>query len=63
MASYTSAILGLLKNIVRSTFQGGLLSLDEGRAAVLSRVMENQSRAKLQDDANRPRQHTITGTE
>lgn len=64
MASRTSAILGLLKNTIRSTFQGffslALLSRDEERAAVLSRVMENQSCAKYWDEANRPRRHTLS---
>lgn len=52
MASCKSAILGLLKNTIRSTFQifffllPSLLSDDEERAAVLSGVMENQSCAK-----------------
>lgn len=63
MASRTSAILGLLKKLKGlpfGFFYSTLLFHDEERAAVLSRVMENQSCAKHWDEANRPRRHNLS---
>lgn len=65
----TSAILGLLANTIRSTFQEffflNLLYQDKDRAAVQSRVMEYRSCAKHCDKANMQIQMThslMTGT-
>lgn len=62
MASRTSAILGLLKNTIRSTFQG--FFFPEPAVSWLRKsgcsidAIENQSCAKRRDKANRPRRHT-----